>query len=444
MTMTIEQIVEKSPIEADHREAVLDILGRYRPHTSGRKPEEDYLTGKSRFFERYVRIYAELPESSLKRELFVRGMQKITELANGSAAYVSNRGNNGLSVCSSFLGMKIGKYKPEKKSSSLPDEAFECWVDGLDHLRVEIKDTDAAQRLGKYLETSQENLEEYHPSHLHVLRGLRDLREGAEVYGVEDLLFSLAKRRQLDEKATKKYFGVLRKTPLEARRIIERTKGRLLPQEREQFYEQVYDVLAYDQSSQSRLEIMRLIEVLGKDLAGKELTTRVSEVGPIIERVLTEDSRMMSRSAQRAVELLTGFPRFGSEVISPYFGIVGEVAGLGNSEREEKKVYVDLAAELIRDGRSREEDALEGVRKGALAYIREIAGLPKDAKAAALEIVRKGIRRIDRKIRLTREECVFSLGDLCEIVVPLVKRDAGKALGFFNSLLDYKGAEEDG
>ena len=429
----LEKLIENSGIIPADRPAVLSTFENYY-----KKHRHKKGVGNVSFFDRYFAAYTELKKEDIeKKDLLVRALKRVSELTE-----TSNHVGEGLGMCADFLGIPQGTIKQTKKlyNKELPKKTIDLWIRSLDHLeeREEGNPNFKSIRLGKYLRISKSCLLEYHPSQDFVLG---QLAEKGQIYGLERLMFSLAKEQNLNKKEAEKYFDNLREVPSSARRKIEETRKEIRGSPEIDF--EIYDLLVLkNNTDSSRIASASLIRDIVCSCGGSSKDI-LKSMG-IMKEIIEKDSSLIEETLQDSTDVFLlgqSFER-ATPLLPSYLRVVKYIAGL-KVPGSEKSAYTHLASGIFKDyyWKGRRISDIRGVQERCQKSIENISSL-KD-KGVALGLLDSSMKNLGRSARLKRSKYKLYLDILAGDIVEAVSKNKNKAYDFLGKLVGYGGQKNE-
>ncbi len=449
--------VRRARIREEDRVLVVDTLKAYinlehmikgeNGIISPLKKEEREIKTFS-FLERYAQIYHNkiLENDSEKRSGYVQAINKIARFSR-SPFYVSESGNNGLSICKFFLGIEeekkrevTGSKKKKKiKPYSLPRETFFSWVRSLDHLKEKLKSKSLEEkskdyRIGRYLRISGEHLRKTNAATGYFLELLAS--EGA-VYRIEDFMFNLIKRKGTTKDKVSQYYHTLKKIPIDGRELIENARDRVPPNDLSEVDRDIYNLLESAEDLESTGASLASILYSLDRYSHRDYKDDLKKSSPLLKRIMKDKGLM--KFGRRKIEELVDTELFTKKkLIVPYMEVLADIVELENTSLRERVIYSGLSAELFKDYLLEERKEyldIEEIKEKCYNSINSLTTLEEETRKKSLKILRKSLKRLNRKIRINTGTNYLPADGLVASISSSYSLDSDKANFIFESLL---------
>ncbi len=380
-------------------------------------PEESALEYLPPFLRKYVGIYEKekVRQDERKRNLFQEGVLKIVNLV--STAHTARL-----------------TLTDVEKIVAIPNDALSLWVDSLNHLSSEEDEAFAEidYRVKKYVGLCGEVLIKYKEGFNPVLKALG---EGKSIYGAEEFLFDLIRRRNLNPEEATQYFANMQRVPYGARQTINEARKNVFAK-RDEVDQKLYELFTQqNQTDASSLSTAFLLSKFIKDSSEKEMCEPVLEILPPLIRLIATDQKIVQEVRERALEVISK----NRDFLRPYLEVIQYVADLPEATREEKSRYFDFSSTIFGDYihvKTKDRVNIATVEEKCRNSVDKLVALSKGYRTVSFNLLDDCARKLNRGGRLGNRRALY-FDEVVNYVVDSVLVDSGKARAFIQPVLSY-------
>jgi len=394
-----------------------ELLGRTTLRFVSLQPEETALEYLPSFLKKYVGIYEkeEVRQDERKRNLFQEGVLKIVNLT--STAHAARL-----------------TLTDVERIVTIPNDALSLWVNSLNHLSSEGDETfdRIDYRVKKYVGLCGEVLIKYRDSFDPVLKALG---EGKSIYGAEEFLFDLIRRRNLTPEEASRYFANMQRVPYGARQTINDVRKNVFAK-RNEVDQKLYELFTQqNQTEASSLSTAFLLDKFIKDSPEKEMSEPVLEILQPLINLTATDQKIVQEVRERALEVVSQ----GRNFLRPYLEVLQYVADLPKSTTDEKARYTDLSSTIFRDyieGKTKSGVDIATVEEKCRNSVDKLIALNKSDRSVSINLLADCARKLNRSVRLGSRRALY-FDEVVNYVVDSVLVDSGQARAFIQPVLSY-------